>query len=265
MNVSNTVSRSFSILELLSTSPNGLGVSEISERLSLPKSTVHRLLGDLQQLEYIVLNDSLKVYRLSFKLAQLGFKSLSSHSVYEAAQPMLNEIAMLSGELVRLSFVQNHRLIFLAKAQGRSTGLRVDADMGAEAYLGYSASGMAWLSTLEKELAWSLVEQQERTMTDIKGYLQQMTLDKVAFFEQLSQVNENGFSILKDTMGVGTTAIAAPVFKNEYYTDGAVGVISIAGPSVRFSQDKLDLIIPILLEKTKALSLIGTLTSFSIY
>lgn len=265
MNISNTVSRSFSILELLSTIPAGLGVSDISETLSLPKSTVHRLLGDLQQLGYIVFDDILKIYRLSFKLAQLGFKSLSSHSVYEAAQPMLNEIASLSGELVRLSFVQNQRLIFLAKAQGRSAGLRVDADMGNEAYLGYSASGMAWLSTLEKGDAWDLIHQQLDSFPDKELFSQQFILDKAAFFAYLSQVKKEGYSVLTDTMGIGTTAIAAPFFKNEYQKNTAIGVISIAGPTIRFTQEKIDIITAILLEKTQALSLISTVAPFRSY
>ena len=70
-------------------------------------------------------------------------------------------MARRSGELVRLSIVDEERLTFVAKAQGpRQAGLRYDPDMGADARLSCTASGHAWLMTLSDERALELVSRQ---------------------------------------------------------------------------------------------------------
>ena len=256
MTISNSVARSFNILEYLATHHTSLGVTEISEALLLPKSTTHRLLNDLQLLGYVNFNENSKTYYLSFKLSQLGFKSLASHSIYEAAQPILNQLAALSNELVRLSFSQNGKLVFLAKAQGSSLGLKVDADMGNEAYLGYSASGMAWLSSFENTKAWEIMQSQIISFPQIE--LSDCFIhNKAYFFEYLDAVRSQKYSILHNTMGIGTTAIASPILNKQNPEKGAIAVISIAGPTLRFTEEKCQSLSAKLIEQTNNLSLIS--------
>lgn len=61
---------------------------------------------------------------------------------------------------MRLSIVDDDRLLWIAKAQGTRTGLRYDPDMGMDARLSCTASGHAWLLTLSDERAIELVSRQ---------------------------------------------------------------------------------------------------------
>ena len=68
----------------------------------------------------------------------------------DVAQPSLDRLAEESRELVRLAIVDGSELVFVAKAQGATRGLRYDPDMGLSVPLSCSAAGHAWLSTHER-------------------------------------------------------------------------------------------------------------------
>ncbi|UYZ83928.1 IclR family transcriptional regulator [Entomomonas sp. E2T0] len=244
------INRALSLLELLASQPVGLALTEIAERLEMPKSATHRLLADLMEHSYVQLNDDTKYYQLTLKLTQLGFQRLAVDNIFQVVQPLLNELATISGELVRLSLIDTNKLIFVAKAQGATDALRIDSDMGNEARLAFSASGLAWLSTLDDATAIELIQLQQQR------YLQKgekpTPFNIELLYQQLAIVREQQHARFQNSMGLGTAAMAAPVFETN--THRALGVISIAGPSVRLTEKHMDQLFTPLLKTTQMLS-----------
>jgi IclR family acetate operon transcriptional repressor len=78
-------------------------------------------------------------YVLTIKLVSLGLAFLSASGVVDVAQPSLDALAETSRELVRLAIVDGDELVFVAKAQGATRGLRYDLDMGLSVSLSCSA------------------------------------------------------------------------------------------------------------------------------
>ena len=62
------VERAFAILELLDNSKRGWNISEMSRKLSVPKSTTHVLVLTLERLGYIRRYRSSRRYQLSLKI-----------------------------------------------------------------------------------------------------------------------------------------------------------------------------------------------------
>ncbi|UUZ62601.1 IclR family transcriptional regulator [Polaromonas sp. P1-6] len=152
------VERTLDILTLLADHPNGLPVSDISRRLALPKSAVHRLLSILVQRGLVVQDEYSQRYRMTVKLAAIGFRFLAASGITEICQPSLDRLAARTGELVRLALVENAALIWIARAQGSLSGLRYDPDMGQAVVLHATATGKAWLATLDEAQAVALVK-----------------------------------------------------------------------------------------------------------
>ncbi len=126
--------RGLSVIEHLTRYPEGLPISMIASELDIPLSACHRLLADLQRLDYVRQTRAQGDYVLTTKVVSLGLGFLSSGGIVDIAQPLLERLAQTSEELVRLSIVDNDRLTFVAKSQGvRQRGLRYDPDMGADA------------------------------------------------------------------------------------------------------------------------------------
>lgn len=226
--------RTLGILELLAKEAEGLPLAVIAERLDMPRSGAHRLLSDLSRYGYVRQVREQGDYMLTTKLTSLGLGFLGASGIVDAAQPLLDGVATSSGELVRLSVVDGRHLTWVAKAQGARRGLRYDPDMGAIARLSCSSSGLAWLATLSDEQALERVAEQGFGRPEDYGPNAIVTAS--ALLEQLRLTRERGFSFTMETFAPGMNAMAAAVHREG---EPALGTISIAGPSIRFTQERM--------------------------
>jgi DNA-binding IclR family transcriptional regulator len=226
--------RTLGILELLSQHGEGMELAAIADTLGIPRSAVHRLLADLVRLGYVRQARGHGDYLLSTKLVSMGLSYLSNTGIVDIAQPLLNRLAEVSGELVRLSVVDGERLTWVARAQGARQGLRYDPDMGSDARLSCSSSGWAWLSTLSDDEALALLVKQGLGSADQFGPAAPTSLQEVLSAVQATR--QQGFSMTTDTYTAGLSAMSAAV---RFAGQPAFGVLTIAGPTVRFTPERM--------------------------
>ena len=239
--MSGVLERTLGILELLSEQEQGVELAVLAEKLNMPKSAAHRLLADLARLGYVRQTRDLGEYVLTTKLVSLGLSYLSKTGVVDVAQPLLDRLAEQTGELVRLSVVDGDRLTWVARAQGARQGLRYDPDMGSIARLSCSSSGLAWLSTMKDDDALALVSQQGLGLPEDFGPNAPKSLK--AFLKVLQDTRKQGFCLTEETYTPGLNAIAAPVGLAGQLS---MGTISVAGPSARFTRERMVAIAPVL-------------------
>ena len=226
--------RTLGILELLSQHGEGMELAAIADQLDIPRSAVHRLLADLVRLGYVRQARGHGDYLLSTKLVSMGLSYLSNTGIVDIAQPLLNRLAEVSGELVRLSVVDGDRLTWVARAQGARQGLRYDPDMGSDARLSCSSSGWAWLSTLSEDEGLGLVAKQGLGLPEQYGPAAPTSLQAV--MQAVRESRDRGYSITTDTYTAGLSAMSAPV---RFTGQSAFGVLTIAGPTVRFHAQRM--------------------------
>lgn len=237
--------RTLSIIELLAVNADGLPLHEVAARLDIPRSATHRLLTELTERGYVRQDGDRGAYLLTAKLVSLSFTYLAGSGVVDLAQPILDRLAYRTGELVRLSVVDNDRLTWVAKAQGARTGLRYDPDMGMEAALFCSSSGLAWLSCFSDEEALRLVAAQRPRLAG-QTFGPACPATEEEFLAMLRATRERGYSLTMETFTAGMAAIAAPV-RRRGRRDAIKGTISIAGPCVRLTEQRLHDMAPDLL------------------
>ena len=246
------IERALSLLESLTSAPRGLPMQTLAEQLDIPKSATHRMLAELIRLGYVRQNPENSRYLLSTKLVALGFRYLSSAGA-DVVQPVLDQLAQQTGELVRLGVIDGERQTWIAKAQGARSGLRYDPDMGRDAPLFYTASGHAWLASLSDAQALLLVERQGIAQREDFG--PNAPASNADLLERLRIAREHGYAWVVESSAVGTSALAAVV---RHPLDGhVVGVLSVAGPSARMSEARMHELAPALLAATAELSEIG--------
>lgn len=237
--MSGVLERTLGILELLTQHGDGMEMAAIADQLQIPRSGAHRLLTDLVRCGYVRQTRDHGDYVLTTKLVSMGLSYLSNTGIVDIAQPLLDRLAESSGELVRLSVIDGNRLTWVARAQGARQGLRYDPDMGSDARLSCSASGHAWMMALTDEEAVALVAQQGLGKPADYGPNAPASLQDLLACVQAARAQ--GYSLTQETFTPGLNAIGAPVRLNG---QAPMGVLTIAGPTVRFTQEKMRSLAP---------------------
>ncbi|MDP3339574.1 IclR family transcriptional regulator [Frigidibacter sp.] len=236
------IDRTLAVLELLSLHPEGLSLQAVATRLELPPSATHRLLNDLLRLGYVCQPIPQGPYALTMRLAALGLSWLGRTGISDMAQPVLDRLATDTGELVRLSLADGAALVWVAVAQGATSGLRYDParEQGSAASLAYSASGRAWVATLPEDRALALIAAQG--LTPPEGAAQGSRLDMDGVLQVLARTRASGHAEAVDCFLDGMAAIAVPL-----PAEGpSPGCLSIAGPAVRLTAPRRAELLPLL-------------------
>ena len=228
--------RSLAILELLALRPEGLALGDLGERLGLPKSVAHRLLSLLTEEGYTRQDVATGHYTLTLKLTLLGARYLAGTGLGDVSQPILDRLAATTGELVRLTVVEGDSLVWVGKAQGARHGLRYDPDAGTHVVLHATATGKAWLATLDEAEAMRIVEATGFRTPEHFG--PNAIREAERFREALALTRECGYGLALEEGEPGTAAVAVVVRGSTEAGAAAVGTLSVAGPVGRFTPER---------------------------
>lgn len=231
--MSTQLERGLAVLEHLASHPEGTPMSDIAAALSLPLSAAHRLLTELVKSGYVRQLRDQGDYVLTIKLVALGLGYLGASGLVDVVQPSLDRLAQASAELVRLAIIDGDDLVFVAKAQGARRGLRYDPDMGLSVRLSCSAAGHAWLSTLDDDEAVRKVVRQGFGAPGAYGPKAPTTVKALLGFVHAAR--KRGYATINDVFAPAMAAMAAPVVVQ----GSAIGVVTIAGPSVRLDEARM--------------------------
>jgi DNA-binding IclR family transcriptional regulator len=235
MQVAN-VERCLDLVEALAAQPDGAPLGELADALALPKSAAHRLLQALTARGYVIQDADTQDYRLSLKFVALAFRHLDTGRLPDAAQAVLDRLARDSGEYCRLALIEGERLLWTARAQGATQGLRYDPAMDGEVVLHATATGKAWLASLPEEEALALVYRRGFSTPPGFGPRVVRTIDELR--AQLADTRTRGYALAIDEGESGTLAVAT-VFRAFDAPDAPVaGTLSIAGPRARIDDER---------------------------
>jgi DNA-binding IclR family transcriptional regulator len=231
------VERTLAVIEALAGQPAPLELSDLAARTGLPASAAHRTLSTLLARGWVVQDAHSQNYALSLRMPMLAFRSLDMRFVPPVLQAALDRLAATTREYCRLALVEADTLTWVARAQGAEKGLRYDPDMGAEIVLHATANGKAWLSTLPEEQALALARQGLGIAEDTGP---NCVRSAEALREHLRKTRMRGYATSIEEAELGTSAVAVPVRGGTASGDPVVGTISVAGPTLRITAERIE-------------------------
>src|SRR6476646_2493088 len=80
-----------------------IGVSALAQRLGFAKSVVHRVLDSLSDSGFVEQDATSKLYRLGYRVVELGLAALEAPDINSHAYPILVELARKTHETSTLS------------------------------------------------------------------------------------------------------------------------------------------------------------------
>jgi DNA-binding IclR family transcriptional regulator len=232
-NLVKSVNRSIDIISLLSSSEKSLGVTEISERLNLPKSTVSRLLSTLYYREFVQKDKQTKRYSLGLKLFELGSQIFNELDLRKIVKPFLEDLANEINETVHFVIEDNGEVLYIEKIES-SHGLRQYSQIGKRGPLYCTGVGKAFLSTKNMNEIDNLLKNKE-----LISYTKNTITNVSELKKELKVIKQKGYAIDNEEINEGVKCIAVPIFD---YTGSSIGAISISGPTFRMknTEEKAD-------------------------
>jgi DNA-binding IclR family transcriptional regulator len=202
-----------------------LTAPEIAQSLSLPRSTVFRLLQTLQTLGYLHREDE-RYFRLGPALLNRGFAYLASLDVVQVAQPLLEALRDRTGCATQLATLDGTEILYVARvaahtpiASNVAVGTRLPAyatAMGRVMLMGESDAAIR-----ARFAATSLTRYTEITPTNIESLL---TL--------LAQDRARGYVLSASNFEPGIDSLALPILDHD---GGSVAALSVVGHGWDFS------------------------------
>lgn len=223
-----SINRAVAILRCFDGRKPELGISEIARSTDLSTSTVHRLLGAMQD-NHLVRQTGTKRYGLGPLLLQLANSGAMPRTLREAALPFMTYLRDEFDETIGLHELHGDHRIVAAQVESNQDLHRTYRDIGTPIRLACGAPGTAILAVLPAaELERHLREPIQRITTAT----QVATVD----IEQAIQTTRmHGYSESKGQRTVGVHAVAAPIFD---HTDLVVGALGASVPEVRMGAER---------------------------
>ena len=253
------VSRCLNLLEVLAGAREPVEVTELAMRLDLPASAVHRLVSTLVNHGWVVQDPASQKYSLSLRMSTLAFRNLDARAVPDIVQSVLDRLARETREYCRLAIVEGEDLVWVARAQGATSGLRYDPDMGQEIVLHATANGKAWLSTLPEDEAVRIIFARGFQTTRSLGPNSARSIDELR--ERLRVVRELGYGLSSEEAEEGTAALAVPFYAHQGPDAPVAGTISVAGPAIRICPERYETLVAALHKAAQEISAIWAIRS----
>lgn len=237
-----TVDRCLALVETLAGQPDGASLGDLAEQVELPKSAAHRLLQTLAARGYVTQDAQTQDYRLSLRFAALGFRYLDMRRLPDVAQGALDRLARDAGEYCRIAVVEGDGLVWIARAQGATQGLRYEPAMDREVVLHATATGKAWLATMPEEQALAIVYR--RGFPTPPGFGPRILGNVDDLRRHLRETRQRGYALAIEEGEAGIVAMATTFRAFDGPEAPIAGTVSIAGPLVRLGEARTALLAP---------------------
>src|ERR671937_11548 len=119
--------RVLDLLELLAAEPEGLSVTEISGRLSIPRSSAHMLVQTLSERRYVRCDSAgTKRFTLGVPLVQLGLSIADRLELRTVARDVLERLVETWHETALLAAADGDDIVYIDKVVSDRFGFRTD-------------------------------------------------------------------------------------------------------------------------------------------
>lgn len=221
MPIIQSVERALRILDLFDEHTTELKITDISQLMSLHKSTVHSLLKTLQEYGYIKQNTENGKYGLGMKLFERGNYVIQSLDIRHIAKKYLVDLSFKTGQTAHLVILDGKEGVYVDKVEGPMAVI-LYSRIGRRIPLHCSACGKALIAFMkENELQkilndYDYFSQTENTITS-----------EADFLKELEKVRNQGFAIDNQENEPGVRCIAVPIRNNENEIIAAISLSTL--------------------------------------
>jgi DNA-binding IclR family transcriptional regulator len=230
----NSVIKAVAILKLFNMNEPRLSLTDISQRLRLPKSTAHNFLNTLLACGLIEKVDD-KHYALGTEVVALTQGVRVNVEIRDRAAPLLRDLADTCHESAYLAVFDHDRCLYIYGVESPRRLLARTAT-GDRSPLHCTALGKAILAFLPSKEMEATIERVE-----LSRFTDATIVDLEALRQELLQIRASGYSLDRAEHERGTYCIGAPIFNERGMV---IGGCSISGTDPAIIRDRLASLAP---------------------
>lgn len=213
-----------SILNFLASSEVGQPLHIIAKETEMTNSTVSKILGTLELMDYVERDKHTKTYRLGSGLVKYANQYLSDLDISKVAHPTLKKLHAELDETVHLSVREGDKILYVNKLESKRPIVVTTSKIGFSKPMYASAMGKAMLAENPEE--------------DVDAYLERVALipftantitDPVALKNELTDIRQQGYAIDNSEEQIEVFCIGATLS----YEGVNYGAFSVSLPAYR--------------------------------
>lgn len=203
-----------------------LGVTEISKKIGLHKSTTFNIISTLELVKFLEKNEDSNKYRLGIELFRLGTRV--NPDLRRVALPYLEDLVSQYKETVNLVIRDTTHVVYMEKIESPHS-MRISTRMGSRVPINATAGGKAILSGLPRNELEELVAK-----LPFKRFTTNTICDKERLLSAVEKIKSLGYAEEVEELEMELTCVAAPIYNHAGHSFAA---ISVSGPTSRMNHE----------------------------
>lgn len=226
-----SLERALMLLNTISEYPDGIQIARLSEKVGLSKSTIHRLLSTLLNMNYVAKVEETDKYKLGYQVVYLSRNMINNLDIINISKIHLEHLSNNVNETVHLCIEDNGEVLYVDKIESNQT-IRMFSRIGHRSPMYCTGVGKILLSGMSEDKYNKIAQNTIYTSKTAKTIQSKQELD-----EEIELVKKHGYALDNIENEEGIRCIAAPI---RDFQGRIIASFSISGPTSRMTMERVN-------------------------
>lgn len=226
---SSPLEKVFGVLQLLAYSHGPMSLSDIASGIGMPKTTVHRIIAQLERMGFLQKEPGSRNLVISASLVQLGlgivgtsFRTGQRHEIVKLLSRTLNESVVVGMRV-------GHEIVYVDDA-AQEAPLMLRFRAGLRAPLHCTSMGKLYLARMTEQ-EWAAF-----ASLPLQRFTEHTITDPAKLHREVLRVRKDDFATSNQELIRGVIGAASPIIR----ADGKmIAAVSASAPAVRFTMAQI--------------------------
>jgi IclR family acetate operon transcriptional repressor len=231
--------KALAVLEAVTDHPLGIGLPDLAAKLDLPRQTVHRVLGQLQDSGLILRDPVRERFSVGPRMTRLSLAALGSNNRSAPVRAVLQELVDEIKETCNIGVLDGLDYIYVERIECEWP-LRIHLEVGNRSPSYCLSGGKVMLAYLEPKLCARLLRSRKLIPRTSRSIIRLADLEA-----DLEKVRAQGYAMNNQENFDGIVAVAVPIKDAQ---ERVVAALTLHGPLPRLTLEGCEEHVPRLLQ-----------------
>ncbi|MBX2869944.1 MAG: IclR family transcriptional regulator [Acidiferrobacterales bacterium] len=230
------------VLDAVVENDRSISLAELTEKIDMPKQSIHRVLQSLEASKLIIRAISKDRYLVGPALTDLSARALRANNSRIPLKSVLADLVSRTGETCNVGILDQSEVVYIERLEG-SFPLRLQLDVGSRVPFHCTAIGKLLVAHQHKNIRTRLLR-----VSTLAQFTAQTQTSVNALEQDFAGIRSRGYSYNNQEYVDGLTALAVPLTNSA----GKISAgLAIHGPASRLDQETALTFLPLLKEKAE--------------